>query len=78
MPHLKFGKKPPTRKPPARKSEKPQAVASGRLILFNKPYDVLSQFTDREHGRATLADFIKVPDVYVAGRLDRDSEGCSC
>lgn len=44
------------------------------IVLLNKPFDVLCQFTD-EKGRRTLSDYVKQKNIYAAGRLDRDSEG---
>ena len=58
----------------AERPQRPERTEPTRLLCFNKPYGVLSQFTPEGRWRG-LKDFIDVPGVYVAGRLDADSEG---
>lgn len=62
------------RKPKVKFNQTSTSSKERCIVLFNKPFDVLCQFSPQP-GKQTLKDYINVPDVYAAGRLDRDSEG---
>jgi 23S rRNA pseudouridine2457 synthase len=71
----KGGIKPSQQRSKHHKNKKVQLDNSKtKVVLFNKPFDVLCQFTD-DANRKTLQDFIPIKEVYAAGRLDKDSEG---
>lgn len=57
-----------------RKTRRKKASDKPIILLFNKPFQVLCQFSSADHG-STLKDYVLVPNVYPAGRLDKDSEG---
>lgn len=65
---------PPTTRRRRAPGPPPDAPAAFRYLILNKPFEVMPAFTDPE-GRRTLKDFVAVPGVYAAGRLDYDSEG---